>query len=282
MSFFKRFGGALKRFGIEIWRSCWDLEFYRTVRVESWTRGLRYLLAFGAVAAVLAAVAFLPPLVMAYGKARSYLASNLPAGTELAVKQGQFSTNLSAPYNLGDANLPFVVDSGVTGLDFPESLRADAGVLVGRDAIFLKESASERRVVALKEFPEFSVTKETALRWVDAYGPWFTAGIALFGLVGGYVGSLIALAAFILLNGALAWLFGRLWRLNLRYDQWVAVASRAVTLPIIVDAGFGAFRLEVPYAFSFIFFMFVVAVIADERQRPTAAPVSAPPVAKGD
>jgi len=57
----------------------------------------------------------------------------------------------------------------------------------------------------------------------------------------------------------------------LTYSQWLAVGLHAVTLPTLIDYVFGLFSLQVPFASTVVFLMFMLAVAMDERSRPTVS-----------
>ncbi len=271
MSIVNRFG----QFISDVGHSCYDMELYRRVRTRPLSVAVGYFAAFGLLASLLTLTLVLPSLGLALRDVRAYVSGHLPSGSLVQLRSGELSSNLSQPYNFGSDKTPFVLDTTITGLAFPESVKFDTGVLLGRDAMFFKRSASELRTYTYKGMQDFSLTREDASGWLDRYGAAAVAGLAAAFFVLYLLAMLVSTAFFIVLAAVVSLLIGLLWKVRLTYAQWLAVGFHAVTLPIILDAVFSAIGLNIPFVFTFVFYMFTVAVIADERSHPVAAgPVS--------
>jgi hypothetical protein len=271
MGIFKRSLAALGRFLKVVFRSCYDMEFYRAVRVRSWPQALRYFVAFNALAVLLTMFDLAPTTFIALGHVQKYIAEKIPVGATLSVRSGVLETSLPMPFNFGDDRTPLVIDTAVTGLDAQPDIAGEQGVVIGRDAVYIKKSPSDRQVMAMKEMPDFSASKDLVLGWLDSNGRWLAASAVIAFALMYFLVSLASGVVFVILASLLAGLFGALWRVRLRFRQWVAVGFHAVTLPTLINALFNEFGMTVPMVFTFLYFMIIVAVIADERAAPTSA-----------
>ncbi len=272
MSITQRFGQFLKDIG----HSCYDMELYRRVRTRPLAAAFGYFTAFSLLVSLLMLGLLAPNLVVMLRDARQYVDTRLPMGAFVQLKSSEMRTNLSQPYNFGSDKMPVMLDTNVNGLSFPENVKFDSGVLVGRDAVFVKQSANETRTYSFKGMKDFLLSREDAAGWLGRYGALAVIGLSGFFFIAYFLASLIGTAIFVVAASVVSLLLGLLWRVRLTYAQWLAVGFHAVTLPIILDGLFGALNLNISFAFTLIFYMFAVAVIADERSHPVAAgPVSA-------
>jgi len=270
MGIIKRSLAAFGRFLRIVGRSCYDMELYRTVRVRPWPQALRYFVVFNVLVVVLTLFDLAPTTFIALGHVKKYIAEKIPAGATLSVRSGILETNLPMPYDLGDAKTPLVIDTTVIGLDAWPDIAGDQGIVFGRDAVYIKKSADNRQVMAMKEIPDVSASKDLVLGWLDRNGVWLAAGAVIAFTLIYFLVSLASGIFFVILASLLAALFGALWRIRLSFGQWLAVGFHAVTLPTLINALFNEFGMTVPMVFTFLFFMVIVAVIADERAAPTS------------
>ena len=268
MPAFSRIGKCIAKCSHEIARSCFDMEFYRAVRERPWKMALRYVAILQATL-VLVAVLFLAPHIPdSRTRFSAFLDARLPADARIAIEKGRLVTNLPPRFDLGAQDAPVIVDASVEGTHVPDALSVD-GILIGRDAIFLGKENGSEQALPLADFHDVTLTKSAALAWVGQWTGWtLVAGLSAFAVLW-YVGLMLGSILYALLGALVAMLFGKLFRAPLRFSQWAAVSFHAVTLPIFVNAIFDAAGLSVPLIFTFLFCMFIAAVIADERSRPT-------------
>ena len=268
----KKILASLGDFFRTVLRSCYDMELYREVRTRPWTRSLAYYFLFIVFITAAALAAVIPSSWSALKQARQYIADKVPAGASVAIRSGKLETSLPSPTDLGTDKLALIIDAAVSGMDAQPVIKSGSGFVFGRDVIVIKESAGERRVMSLADMPDLALTKDSVLSWFDRYGGWLVAAAALGFVVAYVLTSLSGGVAFILMASLVAALFGSMWRARLRFSQWVAVGFHAITLPLLANMLFDAFGLNVPMVFTLLYFMVIVAVIADERASPTAAP----------
>ena len=267
---------SLSSFLRTVIRSCYDMELYRGVRTSLAAAAFRYFAALNLLLVILVLCDLTPAAFVGLRDLRSFVSDKLPSGASLTLKAGQMSSGLPQPFALGDDRTPVVIDTGLTGLEPPASFTAETGVLVGRDAVFIKRAAGDVRTSPLKDLPDFSVTRDQALGWLARGAGWVLALALLFFALVYYFASLLGGAVFVIVMSPLALFIGRLWKLRLSYWQWVAVGFHAMTLPALVNWLFDEFGSTVPLAFTFLFFMVIVAVIADERASPVDGQPAAP------
>ncbi|KPJ85922.1 hypothetical protein AMJ57_01240 [Parcubacteria bacterium SG8_24] len=265
------------RFLRTVVRSGYDMEWYRTVRTRHWGGALGYLLGLLATISLVVMALVGPGLFRGAGELRTYISENLPERTHFTVDGGHFSTSLPMPYRLSDEEFFLEVDTSVTGMDFPERMKGVSGVLIGQDAVFLAQSEVERRAYSVKDLPDLRLTKEDMIRWLDKYSGSLAAAFTILIGLTYFLASLTGLLIYILVASLLSLVLARIWRVRLRYGQWFAIGLHAVTLPVLVDAVLSLIGAQIPYAFSVIYFMFIFAVILDERLRPVSRQVESAP-----
>lgn len=273
MNFLSRVINRIGRFFVTVVRSSYDMELYRDIRRAPWTRALRYTVAFHATVVLLGALAAAPGLVHTVRDIERGIAHLMPDGARVSVQAGVFSTTLPTPYRFGDekAVFPVIVDAGYAGFAPPPEFGEKGGLYVGREAIFLADEGAWR-TYPLKDSPDFSYGKEDVLEWMRAYAlPVTLAGYVLFAVLFLAL-SLFSSVAFAVLMALAATALGRIAGIGMRYGQWLAVSFHAVTLPYLVNLGFVAGGARVPFVFTVIYTLFVIAVVVDERTSPVGPP----------
>lgn len=267
---------SLKKFARVFAKSCYDMEFYRGVRMSPWTQALKYFIRLHVlVAAIMSLALFLPGMLRLTGEVRAYVAK-FPAEASFEMKEGRFSTNLVQPYVFAETEVPVIIDTSVEGTDFPALLKEratkDGGLLVGRDAIFIMRGEAELRTMTMKDYPNVTLTRADVDAWLVKYSWLAVIGMTLLFLLASGAAMTLSNAGYAMLMAWLAMLAARLWKVRLTFAQWAAICLHAVTLPLIVMVGLVLADIQIPYAFTFILAMFLGAVIMDERQRPVEQP----------
>lgn len=271
-SILEKFGRFLR----EIGKSCYDMEFYRTVRTRRLGRAVAYLASFGALLVILGLLFFGPQMFGMVGDAKSWVSGHLPDGAQFAVQKGVFSTNVPVPNDFGTEGT-MVMDTSLDGKVFPDDKYPKADVFIGSEAVWFRKNEVEQRRYMMSDLPDVSLTKSQALSWMGSYGILAVAGFLLLIAIMYSVFFLVSILFYVVFMSALAYFAGRLWKVRLDFGQWAAAGFHAVTLPVLVDVALGTFGMDIPYAFSFIYILFIGAVIADERSNPTSGLVSVPP-----
>lgn len=246
------------------------MEWYRTVRTRPWQVSARYLFSFLVLLAFAIALVALPSVTGIPGEVRERINASFPENAELTLKDGELSANFGMPVDIGVEGFPVVIDTSAEvadGEDGPEV--PEGGFLIGRESVFYRQDSETVEVFDLSGFPDGTLDRVEAEDLLDRYGALIVV-VALTSFVFAHLIFLaLNTAVFILFTALLAMYIGRLWRVRLYYDQWISVGLHAVTLPVIIDHFFWAFSFRISFAFSFIYFMFMMSVIADERTRPT-------------
>ncbi|MFH2062846.1 MAG: DUF1189 family protein [bacterium] len=254
-------------------RSCYDLEFYRSVRTGRLKSALLYAVGFWFLLSVVFSLTVaLPEALSLYREVSGAVSDGLPEGTSFEIRDDRFETNLApgTEFFLGD--LVVVVDPTVEGKEFPLAFSDRTGAFVGRDTIFVRQQDGQRELIPFSDLPDVSVTREEMLdqagRWKTAFVVGVTVAVAVFRLVFGFVALLIDAAV----TALLALFIVRAWKLRLDYRQWLSVALYAVTLPSLLEYAFGLVSFGIPFASTVVYLMFILAVAMDERSRPTGEP----------
>ncbi|HSD12486.1 MAG TPA: DUF1189 family protein [Patescibacteria group bacterium] len=273
-------------FFLTVVKSCYDMEWYRVVRSRPWTKALAYAALFQSALTLFVVASLASHLFGAETAFVAHVLRTFPDGAALTVKSGHLSTNLPEPFEAGSKWLRVVFDTSFEGLEPAARYKDFDGVVVGRDAIFFPRPhytsspsiVTQQRVYRMADFSEFSVTKAQLIDWLQAWGGLFILGLlVLFAVT--YLGIMIVTTVgFVALASAVAYGLGRLWGIRTGYAAWFAVGLHAATLPLLVNYATTAADIRIPFAFTFIYFMFVAAVIADERSQPVlSAEPPAPP-----
>ncbi len=277
MPFLQNLKSTLTAFGQDIVKSCYDVEWYRSIRATRWVDALKYMAALMAILSAIMTAVITPGVVKSLRGIRQFVESNVPAGASFSIKDGRFYTTLPAPSSFKLDQAVVIIDPTITGMDFPKDVPKDTVAIVGGDAIFLFGGANERQVRALKEMPDFDVTKEQIVNQLKSYGPWVAAGLLVL-LFLAYYGSVLAgNMIFVAVTAVMMMLAARLWKVRLTVGQFAAVGFHAVTLPTLVDLTTVFFGLRIPYIFTGIYLLIMVAVVMDERNKPVAAGEAAVP-----
>lgn len=248
------------------------MEWYRTVRTRPWTKAVAYVTAFYGLLAVAMTAMFAPALFAAQTYFLSHVGTVLPETATFEVADGRFSTNLPEPFEAGSKEFRVTVDTSVVGSELPSAYAKHDGVLIGRDAVIIQKSEIERRSYLMSEFPDFTIVKGDILRWGGTWGTMLIFAAVLMFAVAYFLLGLLGSGLYVALTAALAAMVGSLWGVKIRYASWFAVGLHAVTLPTLVNLASNAFGVRIPFAYTFIHFMFLFSVIADERAQPTAYP----------
>ncbi|MFH1047894.1 MAG: DUF1189 family protein [Patescibacteria group bacterium] len=250
-------------------KSCYDMEFYREVRTRPWTHAFRYAAVYFLLLSGLLTWSVVPEAFGFLQQVRKVVHEQLPDGAVFEMQNNQFNTSLSPATEFGDEQLTLVVDSSVRGLDFPKSFEDRNGIFLGQDALFSQEADGRREIIPFADTPDFSVTKEALVDWLGRWG--IPTVVVLMGFVWlfSFFFSLFGGLFFVTLTSLLALFSSRLAKLKLFYHQWLAVGLHAVTLPTLLDFLFSLFGLNVPFLLPVVYFMFIFAVLSDERLRPT-------------
>lgn len=279
-----RFVSRIGQFFVDVVRSSYDMEWYRAIRVRPLGQAVRYAVGLHFVIVLLTVMAVAPAMFAAKRELATYVRERLPDGATFTVQRGELSTNVPQPFEAGSKEFPVIIDTSLKGAEAGERLGTQPGAVFGRDVIVLQKDRVERRTYRLAEMPDGSVTKEQMLDWIARYATPAIIAFLLMFMLAMWAGLLIGTGIYVAIASLAAMVIAKIWGVALAYRQWFAVGLHAVTLPLIVSAVLDAMRVRIPFAFSFIYFMFVIAVVADEKATPTpsfkesATPSSPPPV----
>lgn len=267
----KKRKGAFGAFLRDIGASCYDMARYREFRTMPLAYAFRYFLAFCLLVALAYALAVVPGAVGVLHDARNGVATALPEGASFAVAQGSFSTSLESPFEHRFPGFVLRVDTGVAGTSYDASDSKDTTVVIGEDAAFFIDRG-DVQAYPFKDMEDAVFTKKDIIDWLQRNGALAVAAAAVaFGI--GYLLSLfVGAGLFAAAASVVAMWLARLWRVRMPYRAWLSVGFHAVTLPVLADLLFDTFIAPLPFMFSVLYLMVLIAVAADERADP-AMPV---------
>jgi hypothetical protein len=271
-----RFSERIKRFFVTIGQSCYNMELYRQVRSRSWVSALGYSAAFFALVSFVLTLATVPGSFSLLSELEQAVMEQVPEGADFTIKDGKFSTGLQPGTEFGDEQFVFVLDDSLEGLEYPKAFENRIGAYVGQDAAFVQSEDGVREIMPFEEAPEVSLTRESILQWISDYGVLAVSGLLVLFLGLHYSLSVLGALFYVVLMSVLVMLIGRVWKVRISYAMWFAMGLHAITLPTLIDYVFGFLGLDVPFAFSAVFFMILFSVIADERAKPVIPAPSEP------
>lgn len=256
-------------------KSCYDMEFYRGVRTRPVKAAVWYAVKLHLALTLFAAVLFVPASLGARAALSDYLTKTVPETASITVSKGQLSTTLSVPYELGNDSFHVIVDPSQEGTAFPEKLKT-VGILMGRDAMFVRNAADAMQVREFKTLPDLTLSRDMVLGWLSDYGGWVLVLAALLFTVFFWAMFFASTLFTVTVYSFFAWLFGKLWKVPMRYSAWFASGLHAVTLPILVNILFGAMAMPIPFAYTVVYFLIMGSIVTDERSQPTDGVVHVP------
>lgn len=263
-----RLAAALVGFWHDVKHSAYDLGWYRHLRREPDRRGFGYLASFVGVFAVaytLSALVFAMALPSA---AARHLEKTVPEETYVELKGGRFTSSFPEGWEAGDKDFRFAVAATLAGLTPPERPE-NSWVVIGEDAVFVKDGQGSLRVQPLKDLPDFRWERGGVVGFLRSPVSYvlLVAFVLAFGAM--TYGFLLAWnAALVYLYSLLATVASRIAGAPVAYDRWVKMGWRLVTTPMLAVAVLRLTGARVPLAFFVVYFMFVVAIIADEKKAP--------------
>lgn len=268
-----RLANAALNFWLELKLSAFNLGYYRHLRRGPVGGGARYFAYLHLVLAALVTVTFLPAIFGLPSAARQFVTDKVPADAVLEVKGGRLSTNLPADWSATEGGYLFVTSTlagtsaTLAGAD-PRLTASKNWVMFAPDAIFIMDEEAGLRTSQLKGYADSRYTRDQVIAWIGSALPWWLLIVALlaFGAVFGWL--MLTHAAGVVILSWLAYAYGRVLRLNLSYNQWQNMGWRMATTPALIGTALIVARVSVPFAFTVIFLMFVMAIAADEKADP--------------
>lgn len=272
-----RFILRIKKFFVEIFRSSYDMEFYRGVRQRPFGMALKYLAGLVLVFALFQSAAAATAGSRALTGLREHLEKNIPASSAVTITDGKLSANFPTPADLGTDDAPVIVDPSIEGTVLTADAPKNFAVLVGRDALFYRGSEREWRSTSFVGITGVKLTREDVLSGISSYGWLGIALVALLVLLIFFSAAYAARLIFVAITSTVARFAGRMFGAqHLSYKQWFAVGCHAVTLPSIIVLVMRSGGLYIPFSFTIIYALFLLAVLVDERQRPVVTPAQPP------
>lgn len=269
---------AWRAFWATVARSAYDLGWYRHLRRHPPEKPARYFLAFHAGLVLIILLTVTPGLIGLPGDLADYVQKSFPVDSYLEVKGGRMSTNLPTGFTAGDDDLRLAVAATLAGLSAPSRPEKN-WLVVGQDAVFFSDEQAGTQVKPLKEVPDFRLTREGVVAWAHQSMAWWLVFFAIAGAIMIYVWAVIVSAGLVLFYSLLARGASVIAGAPIPYWRWVGMGWYMVTAPAVAFTLLHLFGAPVPLAYTIVYMMFVLAVIADEKQDPA---VSGPPPVETD
>jgi hypothetical protein len=271
-----RFIEATRNFWLELKLSCFNLGYYRHLRRAPVGGGVRYFVALHAVLATLVFATFLPAIIGLPALARQFVTEKLPANVKVELKNGRLTTNLPADWTAEENGYVFGV-STLSGLTAPtvgpstgsgKNITPGNWVVLAPDAVFMMDETTGLRVNELKGYADASFNRDQMLSWLAHSLPWWLVLVAVLAWLVAFGWLALLHATGVILLSWLALSYGRILGLRLTYAQWQNMGWRLATTPALVSVALLVAHVALPFTFTVVFVMFIMAVAADEKADP--------------
>jgi hypothetical protein len=259
---------AVKNFGREVAGSCYDLEWYRKVRSAPapW-RSVRYFLLLQALVVVVYAVTAGWLLRSVPEELAAAVEAGFPVGSYVEIKDGELTTGFAGRWESTAEGFDFVIDAALTGTELLGDLGGETVLAFGRDAVILRDHGATRSMRYDAE-GKLYLSKEDALEWLRVSLPRWMLALGAVSTVAVYLVFLALNTSFVLLASWIGWGASRLAKAEMSYAAWLAMGFRLLTLPLLASLLAWLLGLSVPYLFSGLYFLVVLAIVMDERSNP--------------
>ena len=203
------------------------------------------------------------------GDIKKEIVTRIPDGTVFALQNNQFSVSPEAQIKFGGdgPDYLFVIDSKITSVDTKTS--APGLVVFGQKAVFAQSLSGDGYSTMPYRLPNFSVSKQGLIDFVQKYGWLFLVVWAIMFVTGIMIYFWLVNMVMVLALSSIAGSLSTFMKITITFRQWLAMGFYAITLPAIIGLGLSFFNVSIPYLFSGIFVLFAVAIAIDERQQPT-------------
>lgn len=259
----------LRAFLGDIVRSTYDVERYRTLRKKSLPSAIRYFTALSFIISIFVAVGLAPAIADMARITKDDVVSVMPEDTEFTIENGKFSTTLTTPYSQDLGPMILIVDDTFQGNTPPdEDYQHEFAVIVGQDAVFLKQVGNETQVHPFTQANDMTMTRESMLEWFEVNT--FTAMLLIIVAFGAvyFLFTLFGVGIFIFTISVFIYYFARLLNARLKYKTWVIIGMHAVTLPLVADLVFNSLLSRLPFLFTMLYLMIIIAVLIDQKSNP--------------
>lgn len=227
----------------KIKNSIYGPAFYTDLKEQKLSFSLRYFLSLAACLSLIIAfflgVKFSP--FFATENLRSFVGF-YPQELSIEVKGGTVSTNVSEPYIIKSPTSTYNKNLVVIDTKNDFSLQSfkdqNTEVLIGKHFVVLSKGRGQFEFNDITGMPDFSLSKDRLLHWVDIVGSHHRAiSFALFiFLFVTFFGMFSLKLVTLFLVALLIMLLLKLKKIALSYKQSYQIALHAVTVPIIFDA----------------------------------------------
>ncbi len=194
---------------------------------------------------------------------------------DVTISGGEASINAPEPYPLRDVASGRVVAVIDTTGEFTSPGEIPAQALITKTEAIVKKSQYETRTFSFQDIPDYTLTQETILGWLDT-------GKSLFWPVmypSALIGSFIFRVTMALLYAALGLLIAQMLGASLQYKALLRLSVIAFTPVIIVKTALGLLEVAIPWGFLLYliaalgFLFFGVNAVAQEQNQAPSAPV---------
>ena len=247
-----------------IWRSCYDVSFYRGVRRAPVVNSIFYFLKLHAIIVLAFFLVLTPAFLAGRTKVEDLINKEVPDNGSIMFRNGRMTTmNLQKPWAPEALKGLLIIDDTATG-----PATAPGSIVFGATKVFSNGDQEVNATDYAKKIT-FRLEKKSALVWLASSSSIVFAVVAaaLISLAF-FLFELISTGLFVIAVSGLMSLVSRWMKLEIPYRQWFAIGLHAVTLPQLISIVFTSFFSVMPMLWFGLFFLIVFSVMSDERLSP--------------
>lgn len=244
---------AIRSFFQAVFRSCFDLEFFKSIKDQKIISSLGYLALFNLFVAIILSTAINFYLHGILSKAQAMIDQDFPT---ITVKKGIVSCAAKQPYVVEAEGTCFILDTTLTSAPI-QNTQGKAFVLIGKNfAAFRDEGQIETKIYDLSGIDDLTLTKELAKKIVTILY-WIIAPLIMFFVA---LGLFLLRLLQILFFSLLGLIFNKALKANLNYQNIFNLCTFAITGPILISliVDLSGLQEKLP---SILYFYLVYAVI---------------------
>lgn len=244
---------AIRSFFQAVFRSCFDLDFFKSIKDQKIISSLGYLALFNLFVAIILSTAINFYLHGLLSNAQNMIDQDFPT---ITVKKGIVSCEAKQPYVVEAEGTRFILDTTLTSAPI-QNTQGKAFVLIGKNfAAFRDEGQIETKIYDLSGIDDLTLTKELAKKIVTILY-WVIAPLIMFFVA---LGLFILRLLQILFFSLLGLIFNKALKANLNYQNIFNLCTFAITGPILLSliVDLSGLQEKLP---SILYFYLVYAVI---------------------
>lgn len=269
----------MKTFFQNFKRSLSDASFYKEIAAGTHPLKVRY--AFGLsliLSIIISSILAITLYTVLVPEAKKFVSEKIPSDLVVTLKSGQLSINQPSPYvfpfaledQTSTVENALVIDTESTSTLETFSAYKTA-ILAGKNTLISQKESGEIKVIPLNDFPNFTLTQDSATRAVDKAVSWLWI-LPVLALIPITLFQFLALMIVFLIAALILWIIFKVSSREITFAQAFTASMYAYTAVFILDVVLFTFNL---YNMGVFLSAFLTALIATAFlfSKPTVTPV---------